>query len=292
LASDEGPDVRTLLSRAKDRLKRAGIPDYTISAEIILRDLLDSSRSELILNSAVKIDSDTAGKYEELIEKRADRYPLQYLTGSVEFCNVKLRCDARALIPRPETEILVETVIGKLKGKGRPSILDIGTGSGNIAIALARNLPGTRIIGVDISQEALDLAADNIKLNNVQDRIELLAGDINDDTFVAALGSFDCVVSNPPYVSEEEAADLQPEVIEFEPHIALFCPGEPLAFFKAILKSLSIVLKPGGLLALEMPMGRSKEITKIFSAGFTGIEIFRDLAGIQRVLTAVYSATK
>ncbi len=222
MVSDDEPDVRTLLARAKDRLKRAGIPDYVISAEIILRDLLNFSHSELILNAATRIDLKTAKRYEELIDKRSNRHPLQYLTGSTEFYNMELRCDARALIPRPETEVLVETVIEKLEGKGQLSILDIGTGSGNIAIALARNLPGSRVTGVDISEAALDLAADNVELNNVQDTVELLAGDIDDDAFVSSLGSFDCVVSNPPYVSEEEADNLQPEVIEFEPHIALF----------------------------------------------------------------------
>jgi release factor glutamine methyltransferase len=292
LVSDEGPDIRTLLDRARDRLKRAGIPDYTISAEIILRDLLNFSRSELILNSAAKVDVDAAKKYEELIEKRANRYPLQYLTGSVEFYDVKLRCDPRALIPRPETEILVETVIGRLKDKGRQSILDIGTGSGNIAIALARNLPESRVTGVDISQAALDLASDNVELNGIQDSVELLAGDINDGNFVTSLGSFDCVVSNPPYVSEEEAADLQPEVVEFEPHVALFCPGGPLEFFRSILRLTRTILKTGGLLAVEMPLGRASELAEMFSVDFAEIEIIKDLAGIDRVLTAVYSGAE
>ena len=290
MASDDGPDLRTLLNRAKDRLKGAGIPDHTISAEIILGDLLNLSRSELILDSDRIISPEKAKKFEELIEKRANRYPLQHLTGSVEFYNVKLRCDSRALIPRPETEILVETVIGKLKGRERLSILDIGTGSGNIAIALARNLPGSRITAVDISKEALDLAASNIRLNEVRDNVKLVEGDITDKVFVSSLGVFDCLVSNPPYVSEDEAAQLEPEVIEFEPHIALFCPGGPLGFFESILGIAPLILKAGGLLTVEMPAGHSSELIEAFSADFVDVEIVKDLAGIDRVLTAVYSA--
>lgn len=292
MASDEGPDLRSLLDRGKDRLKKAGIPDSALSAEIILRDLLNLSRSELILSPTKKIDPELAEIYDRLIEKRSNRYPLQYLTGSVDFYNVKLKCDSRALIPRPETEILVETVIHKLKGSDQTYILDIGTGSGNIAIALAKNLSGSRVTGIDISNDAIALAASNVELNDVENSVELLTGDINDRALVESLGVFDCVVSNPPYVSEEEATDLQPEVIEFEPHIALFCPGGPLEFFKSILRTSPVVLKPGGLMAVEMPMGHATEIMEIFSADFARMEIVKDLTGVERVLTAVYSAAK
>lgn len=289
MVSYDDPDLRTLLNWGRDRLKDAGISDHTISAEVILRHLLKLSRSEMILSSARKIDAETAQEYKELIEKRSNRYPLQYLTGSVEFYNVKLRCDSRALIPRPETEILVETVITALKDRKQPSILDIGTGSGNIAIALAKNLPGSRVTGIDISKDALDLAAANVELNGVQDQVTLVAADIRDELMVSSLGAFDCAVSNPPYVAENDAANLQPEVIEFEPRIALFSPGGPLGFFESIIKVIPLILKPGGLLAVEMPFGRVPELIDLFSVKFAEIEIRRDLAGIERVLTGVYS---
>jgi release factor glutamine methyltransferase len=126
-------------------------------------------------------------------------------------------------------------------------------------------------------------------LNGVDGSVELLAGDINDKTFVPSLGIFDCVVSNPPYVSEDEASQLQPEVIEFEPHIALFCPEGPLGFFESILGFSPLILKAGGLLAVEMPAGHSTELIEAFSTDFVDVEITKDLAGIDRVLTAVYS---
>ena len=281
LASEDDLDLEALQRWGRDGLKAAGIEDYEISAEILLRDLLELSRSELILQKDKRVDSNKINRYKSLIEKRSKRVPLQYLVRFVEFYNIRIKCDQRALIPRPETEILVETMIKRLEDMESPSILDIGTGSGNIAIALSMNIPGSKVTGIDISEEALELAGINVELNDIGGRLNLLSGDIKDDNFVRSLGRFDCVVSNPPYVSEAEMNQLQREVIEFEPKIALFVSDDPLSFFKIILRSIPDILLPGGLVAFE---GQAEDVAELMSGKFEGIELIRDLAGIERVV--------
>lgn len=284
MASEDDLDLAALLRWGTDRLKSAGIDDYEISAEIILRDILDLSRSELILQTDKRVDSNKINQYKSLIEKRSKRVPLQYLVKFVEFYNIRIKCDQRALIPRPETEILVETVIKRLEGIDSPLILDVGTGSGNIAIALAKTIPGSNVTGIDISEGALELAGINVELNDIRGRLILLSGDIKDDNFVRSLGRFDCVVSNPPYVSETEMNQLQPEVIEFEPKVALFASDDPLSFFKIILRSIPDILLPGGLLAFEVGLEQAENVAELMSGKFEGIELIRDLAGIERVV--------
>lgn len=288
MASEANLDIEKLLRWGKDRLKAAGIDDHETSAEILLRDLLNLSRSELILQANRIIDSDRIDEYKRLIEKRSKHVPLQYLVEFVEFYNVRLKCDARAMIPRPETEILVDAVIERLRERKSPEIIDIGTGCGNIAIALAKNIPDSRLTGIDISEEALESAEFNVGLNNVQDRLSLLPGDIKDEGFVKSLGRFDCVVSNPPYVPESDKDKLQPEVVEFEPRVALFSLGDPLGFFKAIIKSADYILKPGGLLALEVGLGQAERVKGLMLKNFVKVYIIRDLAGVDRVVTGIY----
>ena len=288
MASEDDLDIEELLRWGRDRLKAAGINDYEISAEILLRDLLNLSRSELILLTDKRIDSDKIDDYKSLIEKRSKRVPLQYLIGFIEFYNIKLKCDPRAMIPRPETEILVDTVIELLKDKNSPEILDIGAGSGNIAIALAKNIPDSRVTGIDISEEALGLAEFNVGLNDIRGRLDLLCGDIEDENFAKSLGRFDCAVSNPPYVSEDEIDRLQPEVVEFEPKIALISPEDPLGFFKTIVRFIDYILKPGGLLALEVGLGQAGDVKALMLNKHKKINIVRDLAGIDRVVTGIY----
>ena len=288
LASEDDLDLNALLRWGKDRLKTAGINDFEISAEILLRDLLNFSRSELVLQANRRIDSNKIDQYKDLIEKRSKHIPLQYLIEFVEFYNIRLKCDPKAMIPRPETEILVETVIKQLEDKDSPMILDIGTGSGNIAIALAKNIGDSKVTGIDISERALKLARFNAELNNIRGRLNLLSGDIKDENFVKSLGRFDCVASNPPYVSEDEIERLQPEVVEFEPRSALISPGDPLGFFKAILESIPDILFPDGLLVFEVGLGQASDVADLMSGKFDGVELIKDLTGINRIVMGTY----
>jgi release factor glutamine methyltransferase len=281
--------VSELLRWGKERLNKAGIEDFNISADHLLGAVLNLTRSQLILANDKHIEKKDIEKYTALIERRAQREPLQYVIGWVDFYNVSLKCDPRGLIPRPETEILVETVIEKLKSRRSPSILDIGTGSGNIAIALAMNIYDSRVTGLDISAGALELAAFNADLNKISDRLRLIEGDIADANFLHQLGRFDCIVCNPPYVSPGERHRLAPEVIQFEPAAALFTGDDSLFFFKTIVGGVSYILNPGGLLAFEVGFGQAIQIAEIMRPDFTTIEIRKDLAGIERVITGIYA---
>lgn len=279
------PDFRFLLKWGEDRLKSAGLEDHRLSSEVLLGHIVGFSRSELLTNQEVKPDESTIKEYRDLIEKRADRVPLQYLTGETEFYNITLRCDPRAMIPRPETEVLVECLIGRLKDRENRSILDIGTGSGNIAIALAVNIHGATVTAIDISEEALDLARSNADLNGVVDKLRFVKGDMEDEEFIGSLGRFDCVVSNPPYVPESQRAILQPEVVKYEPGIALFSGENPLRLFGIIVGTSKKMLGNGGMLAFEVGLGQALEVSELLRRNsFENIEIVRDLAGIERIV--------
>ena len=285
------PSLDDLLSWGKQTLKNAEIDDFAISAEVLLRSLLSLSRSELILSIQQNVPSQIEQDYRRLISKRSQHVPLQHLTGIVDFYNVEIKCDNRALIPRPETEILVESVIHLLKNTNAPKILDIGIGSGNISIALAKNLPDSFVTGVDISQDALDLAASNVKLNHVESQISFSRGDILDTQFNETLGLFDCVVSNPPYVPSSEKDRLQPEVTRYEPAIAIFCDGDPLIFYKTITMNISYILRPKGILAFEAGLGQARAVENFMKPAFDDITILKDLAGLERIITGIYAGT-
>ena len=278
-----------ILSWGKEKLKRSGVDD--IDAELLLRSVLGQSRSQLLLNLQAEISLEKEKEYQNLIEKRSARIPLQYLTGKVEFYNIELRCDKRALIPRPETEILIETVLDKLSNFHSPKILDIGTGTGNIAIALARNLPDSHITSVDISQDALDLAASNARLNGVEKQINLIQGDILDSVFIRTFGLFDCVISNPPYEATADKETLQPEVAKYEPAIAIFTGDAPLIFYKTIVSNISYILNVQGLLAFEVGLGQAGKIQDLMKPAFDKIAVTKDLAGIERIVTGIYAGT-
>ena len=282
---------RSLLEWGKFRLKESGIDDFVISAESLLAHVLNRSRSELFLNIENPINLQTILRYENFIEQRAKRVPLQYLIGYVEFYNVRIKCDRRALIPRPETEVLVEMIIERLNTIQAPRILDIGTGSGNIAVALAKNIPESVITGIDINRDALDLASENAVLNQVDNRISLQMVDILDRNSALDLDHFDCVVSNPPYVSDAEIGNLQPEVKDFEPHIALFSGSDPLLFYKTIIEISPRILKSGGLLAFEVGQGQYESVMAEMSPLFSEIYSIKDLAGIERIVSGIFADT-
>lgn len=282
---DSIPDLVGLLEWGKEQLKLAGVEDFDISAEVLLRDIVGLSRADLFTNPDSAPEQSTIEKYKKYIRRRSAREPLQYITGTTEFYNITIKCDPRALIPRPETEILVETVIDRLRGIESPAILDIGTGSGNIAITLAKNINGSEVTGIDISDDVLDLAHSNAELNGISDRIHFQNRDIEDRAFADGLGKYNCVVSNPPYVSEDQKGILQPEVTEFEPEIALFSPGDPLRFYKIIISRVDDLLPSDGLLAFEVGMGQAGEVRKLMELSkLVKIEIINDLAGIERIV--------
>ena len=280
------PIVAELLSEGITRLKSAGINDPETSTRVILQHLLKKSPSELQLACKTNVSDDISRLFSEMIAKRCTHFPLQYLIGEVEFYNVKLRVDQRVLIPRPETEIIVENLIDILKSKDAPRLLDIGTGSGNIAIALAANIEKIHITAVDVDSGALDIAKGNACLNEVSEKIEFACDDCLHNRFYATLDKYDAVVSNPPYIAEGELSTLQPEVNLYEPKIALVAEKDPLIFFKTIIAKFKSILKPTGVMCFEVGIGQASKVADIFQSEHRDIEIkiVKDLSGIDRVV--------
>ena len=223
------------------------------------------------------------------INERASDKPIQYIIGSCEFMSLRFEVNENVLIPRQDTEILVESVIEKYKGKD-VRILDLCTGSGCIAISLAKYLLGSKIVAVDVSKKALDTAVINAKNNGVADRIEFVEMDILEDNLDEFIGCFDVLVSNPPYIPENEYNLLDREVKEYEPRLALYAENEGFEFYNVIVSKWKEVIKKEGLMALEVGLGEAKRLSEIMNNSFTDdINIIKDYAGIDRVVLAVLS---
>jgi release factor glutamine methyltransferase len=278
--------IGRLYERGKERLRQAGIADAEISIRLILQNRLKRNPVQLQLSINESIDESIVCLIESDIERRAGNYPLQYIIGEVEFYNIKLKIDERALIPRPETEILVEQAIAKAKEIKQPQILDIGVGSGNISIALAVNILDTQITAVDISDKAIELGRENAQLNQVESRIEFVRGDCLDNQFWNSVGKYDIVVSNPPYVDEDDFKSLQVEVRDHEPKIALVAEGDVLKYYKTISLGLTQALNRGGFALFEVGYNQAESVAiflqDIFP--FMKIEIVNDLNSIGRVV--------
>ena len=219
-----------------------------------------------------------------LVRRRAAHEPLQYILGETEFHGLRLKVDRRALIPRPETELLVELAAQRCAAHPPARILDLGTGSGAIALALAARFTEARVLGVDRSAEALDLARENARSCGLAERVEFQGGDWFD---ALPPGTFDLIVSNPPYLTAEETAATAPEVRNFEPLPALTTAEEGLADLRRIINGAPSYLAPEGWLALETGIahhGPLKEVAQ--GAGFTHVECAQDLAGRDRFVFA------
>jgi release factor glutamine methyltransferase len=224
-------------------------------------------------------------KIRPLVRRRALHEPVQYILGETEFAGLKLKVDRRALIPRPETELLVEHVVTELKERPPQRVLDLGTGSGAIALALARAFPAAAVVAVDASLEALALATENTQAAGCAERVQL----VQSDWFAAipAEPRFDAVVANPPYLTAEETAQALPEVRDFEPTSALTAADGGLADLRTILMAAPRYLSPGGLLALETGISHHLRLLELArEAGFVRTESRRDLTGRDRFVLA------
>jgi release factor glutamine methyltransferase len=230
----------------------------------------------------------TAGEndcYLEWIRRRAGGEPYAYITGQREFMGLDFYVTPDVLIPRPETELLVETVVKELTGIPSPRLLEIGAGSGAIAVTLAVHLHAATITACDLSPSALKVAAQNISRHNVQDRVRLLCGDLYAP--VAGKKTFDAVVSNPPYIPSQEIALLDPVVRDFEPRAALDGGTDGLAFYKRLTGELHLLAHKPKLLAFEVGAGQADAVASLCRrAGYTTTRQITDLAGIPRIILA------
>jgi release factor glutamine methyltransferase len=261
------------------RLEEVGCDSPAVDAEILVAHVLGVTRSELALESSRKLSRDEAYALERLVARREGREPLAYVLGEWGFRRLTLSVDRRVLVPRPETEVVVERCLARIAGLAEARVLDVGTGSGAIALAIADEHPGARVTGIDASTGALELAGANALRTN-------LAIELREWDFFAGLpqGPWDLVVSNPPYVLPEEIGALEPEVRDWEPREALVGVGATEAVARGALE----VLRPGGAVVLEVAADDARRVAALLRRlGYADVTATCDLAGRDRVVEGV-----
>ncbi|TLM67348.1 MAG: peptide chain release factor N(5)-glutamine methyltransferase [Deltaproteobacteria bacterium] len=273
--------VLKLLRWTAEYFAGRGVDSPRLDAELLLADLLQLDRVGLYLNFERPLQADELGAFRERVRRRAGREPLAYILARTEFWSLPLKVTPAVLIPRPDTELLVEEALKRPSGPAR--VLDVGTGSGALAIALAHERPAWRVTAVDLSPAALAVAAENARTNGVAERIDFAEADL------AALpgGPYELVVANPPYIPVADLAGLMPEVRDFEPRLALAGGVDGLDAYRALARQAGRLLTPGGWLLVEVGIDQAAAVRELFAAaGLAEIFTARDLAGIERVVGA------
>ena len=276
-------NIGTVLVAGRNYLEASGIELPALEADIfMMRALGDINKMELFMYLNDFIYEDEEALFWEMVMKRCDRVPSQYILNTCEFMGLDFYVDENVLIPRPDTETLVEKVIAEAKGGQIKNIIDIGTGSGAIAISLVKN-GIEKAVAFDISEGALGVARKNAESNGVSGQIEFVHGDIlNDDV---DFGGFDAVISNPPYIRKDVIPTLMEEVRNHEPMGALDGGDDGLIFYREITRKAAVSLKEGGWLFYEIGYDQGEDVSKILSDnGFVGVEVVKDLAGNDRVV--------
>ena len=286
---EESWTVLKLLQWTTEYFQRNNVSEPRTSAEVLLAHVLAEDRLFLYLNYDRPMETSELAAYRACIKRRLGGEPNQYITGLQEFWSLPLRVSPDVLIPRPETEVLVEAVLEFLdKADPNVDILDLGTGSGAIAIALARELPAARILAADISMAALHLAQENAKSNQVDERIFFVRGDM----FGAIPGGsqkFKVVVTNPPYISHDEMSELPREIRDFEPHHALEGGPDGLTAIRHIIAEVPTILSQAGALIMEMGADQAESVSALVtdSQHYESYRIIKDYSRLDRVLVAV-----
>lgn len=272
------------LSRVIDVLKSGGNENSCFEANLIFRYVLDISPIDLVLSKDKEISVADISKINEFVNRRLNNEPLQYILKSQEFMGFDFYVDENVLVPRQDTEILVEHVLEHFAGKGITAI-DFGTGSGCIAVSIAKINQKAFIKAVDISKKALEIAKKNAKDNDVLDRVSFEEADI----FTYELyGKYDLIVSNPPYIKTKDIIDLQKDVKNFEPTLALDGGETGLLYYERIIKIAPRLLNKDGMVAFEVGFDQADDVKKLMETEFYDIKIIKDLCGVNRVVSGLY----
>jgi release factor glutamine methyltransferase len=292
LEPQPSPTIARAITEASRTLHTAGISDERLTANVLLGHILDLDRAQLLVRSKEVLDPASYQTFLKLIERRAAGEPVQYLTGHQEFYGLDFKVTPDVLIPRPETEFLVEQVISLAQSNSQPhhaslTLVDAGTGSGCIAVTLAHHLKNAQVLATDISRAALAIAQENAARHKAESQIEFLEGDL----FAPLAGrglenAIDFIVSNPPYIPFKDLPTLPREVRDFEPHAALFADENGLWFYKRLLDEGHVYLKSGGYLVCEIGHTQLEPIKQFINISNWKLEaITHDLQGIARTLT-------
>ena len=277
----EGVTLHEAVDEAERRLIAAGIEAAPIDVQLLVEKALGLSRTELVLNRERALTVEEFREIERLVARRANREPLAYVLGEWGFRRLTLKVDNRVLVPRPETEGVVERCLELIGDVEQPSVLDVGTGSGAIALAIADERPDAQVTAIDVSPGALELARDNARTTGLD--VDFEQRDVRE----GLEGTYDLVVSNPPYVTAEEIEQLEPEVRDWEPRLATV--GDE---HTAVIASAATgVLVSGGHLVLEVAAGRGEEVTELLrSLGYADVRVTNDLTGRDRVVDGRWSS--
>ncbi len=275
--------IKELRRNAHNKLIESGKTDTPeLDANLIIMHVLSISREEMLLRDTAVSDA-AAIEVNANINRRIKGKPVQYIIGKTEFMSLEFEVDKNVLIPRQDTETLVEAVISAYQGSAAPNILDIGAGSGCIGISLARYIPGSTVTELDISQKALDVAKRNAERNKVARQLSFVCRDIMQVKPDEFSGRFDCIVSNPPYIPTDDIPNLQTEVADHEPLGALDGGRDGLDFYRVITEKTAP--KPGGIMALEVGINQADAVADMmYIRGYGNIRIIPDLSGIDRVV--------
>ncbi len=276
-----------LLTDAERCLNAAGIDQPALEAAWLLEHVLQLSPLMQRLNPERRMTNPECDRVRVLVARRANREPLQYLLGTQEFCGRDFRVTPSVLIPRPESELLVEEAIRRCAHNPSPAVVDVGTGSGCLAVSVALALPAVRVAAIDISPDALAVARANMAQHEVESRIECFLGDLlaplSDEVWAYQA---DVILSNPPYIADRELPALQPEVRDFEPRLALAGGSDGMDVHRRLLRQAPAYLKPGGVLLMEVGMGQAAAVCRQAEASgwFRTASVLRDQGGIDRVV--------
>ncbi len=269
-----------------EHLAAAGNPAPRLEAEVLLRYVLEVDRATLYTRWETELSTTAWTRYRHLLDARALGHPVHYLVGEREFMGLGFGVDNRVMIPRPETEVLVEHVLGLFRDHPAPTFVDVGTGSGCIAVSLATSLRGARVFAIDLSAAALEVARANAVRHHVEDRVMFLEGDLVRPLPAELEHQIDAIVSNPPYVPSTQAASLPEEIRDHEPSVALFAPGDGTEIHAHLVAAGLRWLRPAGWLALEVGLGQAAGVAAAMEQDgrYVRVCIIKDLARVDRVV--------
>ena len=271
----------------RQQFLRAGLPDPTLKSRELVCCAAGKSREELSRDGRLYVPDSVERQVRRLAQRHLDGEPVAYLIGEWEFYGLPLDISESVLIPRPDTEVLVDRALAALKTAEEPRVLDLCAGSGCIGLALARNLPGSHVVLGELDEGALRVCRQNIRRNGLSGQVVSLQLDACEKP-PAHLGEFDCIVSNPPYIPDGDIAGLDVSVRDYEPHMALKGGADGLDFYRAITAHWTAALRVGGRLLFEVGIGQADEVLRIMrGVGFGDLEVAPDLNGIPRVVEGI-----